>query len=174
VIRVGIGYDSHRFAEGRPLVLGGVVVPYARGLTGHSDADALTHAVIDAMLGAAKAGNIGRLFPDSDPRYKDADSIALLRAALARVRERGWTPAQLDATIVAEAPKLEPHVDAMERRLAAELDLDPLAVSVKAKTNEGLDAVGRGEGIVVMAVATLVAFPSAPAVPLDEPLEEPR
>jgi 2-C-methyl-D-erythritol 2,4-cyclodiphosphate synthase len=169
VIRVGIGYDSHRFAEGRPLVLGGVVIPYARGLTGHSDADALTHAVIDALLGAAKAGNIGQLFPDTDPRFKDADSIALLRAAVARVRERGWIPAQVDATVVAEAPKLNPYVEAMEQRLAAVLDLDPADVSVKAKTNEGLDAVGRGEGIVVMAVATLAPAPAAPAPRGSEP-----
>jgi 2-C-methyl-D-erythritol 2,4-cyclodiphosphate synthase len=169
VIRVGIGYDSHRFAEGRPLVLGGVVIPYARGLMGHSDADALTHAVIDALLGAAKAGNIGQLFPDTDPRFKDADSIELLRAAVARVRERGWTPAQVDATVVAEAPKLNPHIDAIERRLAAELGLDLADVSVKAKTNEGLDAVGRGEGIVVMAVATLSPLPLTPGARTAEP-----
>lgn len=160
MIRVGIGYDSHRFAEGRPLVLGGCPIPAERGLAGHSDADALTHAVIDAVLGAAKAGNIGQLFPDTDPAYKDADSIVLLRAALARVRERGWDVAQIDATIVTEQPKLNPHVAAMERRLAAELGVDVDAVSVKAKTNEGLGWIGRGEGLAVMAVATLTAGPA--------------
>ncbi|HEU4699741.1 MAG TPA: 2-C-methyl-D-erythritol 2,4-cyclodiphosphate synthase [Gemmatimonadales bacterium] len=158
MIRVGIGYDSHRFAEGRPLVLGGCTVPSARGLAGHSDADALTHAVIDAVLGAAKAGNIGQLFPDTDPAWKDADSIVLLRGALERVRARGWTVAQVDATIVTEAPKLNPHVAAMERRLAEELGVGVDCVSVKAKTNEGLGWIGRGEGLAVMAIATLAAL----------------
>lgn len=156
-MRVGLGYDSHRLVEGRDLILGGVRVPYSRGLAGHSDADALTHAVIDAILGAARAGNVGRLFPDTDPRWKDADSLDLLRRACAHVRERGWAVAQVDATIVTEAPKLNPHLPAMEASLAAALGVPEDAVSVKAKTNEGLGSIGRGEGIAVMAVATVEA-----------------
>jgi 2-C-methyl-D-erythritol 2,4-cyclodiphosphate synthase len=153
--RVGIGYDSHRFAEGRPLVLGGHVVPSERGLAGHSDADALAHAVTDAVLGAAKAGNIGQLFPDTDPRWKDADSILLLRSAVERVHAKGWRVGQVDATVVTERPKLNPHVAEMERRLADALGVDADCVSVKAKTNEGLGALGRQEGLAVMAVALL-------------------
>jgi 2-C-methyl-D-erythritol 2,4-cyclodiphosphate synthase len=156
-IRVGIGYDSHRFVPGRPLVLGGHTVPHEAGLAGHSDADALAHAVTDAVLGAAKAGNIGQLFPDTDPRFKDADSIGLLRAAVARVGERGWRVAQVDATVVTQAPKLNPHVAEMERRLAEALEVGEDCVSVKAKTNEGMGFLGRGEGLAVMAVAMLEA-----------------
>lgn len=156
-LRVGIGYDSHRFVEGGPLRLGGVDVPYTRMLVGHSDADALVHAVIDAVLGAAAAGNIGRLFPDSDPRWAGADSLRLLDEAVRVVRERGWAVAQVDATIVAEAPKLEPHLDRMAVRLAQHLGAPAGAVSVKAKTNEGMGWTGRGEGIAVMAVALLEA-----------------
>lgn len=164
-IRVGIGYDSHRFADGRPLILGGVTVPEARGLAGHSDADALAHAVIDALLGAAKLGNIGQLFPDTDPQWKDADSIVLLRGALARVHARGWRVGNVDATIVTERPKLNPHVAAMERRLAAELEIAEDCVSVKAKTNERLGALGREEGLAVMAVVLLEAGEAARSGP---------
>jgi 2-C-methyl-D-erythritol 2,4-cyclodiphosphate synthase len=157
MIRVGIGYDSHRFVEGRPLVLGGVTIPYQRGLAGHSDADAVAHALIDAMLGAAAAGDIGQLFADTDPRWKDADSMELLRTAHDLVRGRGYALAQADLTIITEQPKLGPHLSAMAAALAARLGTRPDAVNLKAKTNEGMGFVGRGEGIAVIAVATLEA-----------------
>ncbi len=156
-MRVGIGYDSHRFADGRALVLGGVQVPYDRGLIGHSDADAVAHALTDAILGAAAAGNIGRLFPDTDPRWKDANSLELLRAAYEVVRARGFRLVQADITIIAEQPKLGPYLDDMAATLAAQVDVQANDVGVKAKTNEGMGFIGRGEGIAVIAVATLEA-----------------
>ena len=155
--RVGIGYDSHRFVAGRPLVLGGVRIPHGRGLAGHSDADAVAHALTDAILGAAGAGNIGQLFPDSDPQWKDADSMELLRTAHELVRGRGHTVVQADLTVITEAPKLGPHLAAMAAALAARLGLADGAVHVKAKTNEGMGFIGRGEGLAVIAVATLEA-----------------
>jgi 2-C-methyl-D-erythritol 2,4-cyclodiphosphate synthase len=155
--RVGIGYDSHRFVAGRPLVLGGITIPHARGLAGHSDADAVAHALTDAILGAAGAGNIGQLFPDGDPQWKDADSMELLRTAHELVRGRGHTVVQADLTVIAEAPKLGPHLPAMAAALCARLGLAEGAVSVKAKTNEGMGFIGRGEGLAVIAVATLEA-----------------
>ena len=155
--RVGIGYDSHRFVAGRPLVLGGVTIPHARGLAGHSDADAVAHALTDAILGAAGAGNIGQLFPDSDPQWKDADSMELLRTAHELVRGRGHTVVQADLTVITEAPKLGPHLAAMAAALAARLGLADGTVHVKAKTNEGMGFIGRGEGLAVIAVATLEA-----------------
>ena len=155
--RVGIGYDSHRFVAGRPLVLGGVRIPHTLGLAGHSDADAVAHALTDAILGAAAAGNIGQLFPDSDPQWKDADSLELLRTAHELVRHRGYTLAQADLTIITEQPKLGPHLDAMAATLAKRLGASPGSVSLKAKTNEGMGFIGRGEGIAVIAVATLEA-----------------
>ncbi len=168
MIRVGIGYDSHRFAEGRPLILGGVTIPYPLGLTGHSDADAVAHALTDAMLGAAALGDIGRMFPDTDAAHKDADSIALLMEAHERVRRAGWTLHQCDITVIAEAPKLAPHVPAMTTRLAEALGVTEGAVSLKAKTNETMGFLGRGEGIAVMAVATLAAIgPAGPSGPPD-------
>ena len=151
----GIGFDSHRLVEGRRLVLGGVEIPHGRGLLGHSDADALAHALCDALLGAAADGDIGRHFPDSDPQWKDADSLVLLAAVAARLRDAGWRIVNTDATVMAEAPKLAPHIMAMRTRLAEAMGLDAAQVSVKAKTNEGMDAVGRGEGISVMAIATI-------------------
>ena len=153
---VGIGYDSHRFAEGRRLVLGGVEVEHDRGLAGHSDADAIAHAVGDAMLGAVNLGDIGRLFPNTDPAYKNADSMALLADIHQRVHGEGWTLHQADVTVIAEAPKLAPHIDAMRVRLAQALDVAANAVSIKAKTNEGMGFIGRAEGIAVFAVVTLV------------------
>lgn len=156
-MRVGIGYDSHRFAEGRPLVLGGIRIPHPRGLAGHSDADAVAHALTDAILGAAGAGNIGQLFPDDDPQWKDADSMELLRTAHELVRGRGHVLAQADVTVITESPKLGPHLAAMAATLAARLGLPAGAVSVKAKTNEGMGFIGRGEGLAVIAVATLEA-----------------
>ena len=146
---VGIGYDSHRFAAGRPLVLGGVEIEHERGLTGHSDADVLTHAVIDALLGAAGRGDIGTLFPDDEERWRDADSIDLLSTVVGTI---GGRILNIDATVVCEAPRLAPHRAEMERTLA---DVTSARVSVKATTNEGMGWIGRGEGIACMAVASL-------------------
>jgi 2-C-methyl-D-erythritol 2,4-cyclodiphosphate synthase len=154
--RTGIGYDSHRFAEGRRLVLGGVEVPDAdRGLTGHSDADVLTHAVIDALLGAAGLGDIGQHYPDSDERWRDADSVALLAEVSGFLEDHGWSVRHVDATVVCEAPRLSPHRDAMRARLSDAVGLAPLEVNVKFTTNEGMGFVGRGEGIAALAVATV-------------------
>lgn len=154
-MRIGIGYDSHRFDASRPLVLGGITIPGSPGLIGHSDADAIAHALTDAILGAAALGDIGRHFPDSDPAWAGADSVLLLRAAHALARRNGWTLNQADVTVIAEAPKLAPHVDAMRARLAEALEVGQGAVSIKAKTNEGMGFIGRGEGVAVMAVVTL-------------------
>lgn len=155
-VRSGIGYDSHRLEEGRPLILGGVEVPGAqRGLAGHSDADALTHAVIDALLGASAMGDIGQIFPDTDERWRDADSLTLLAAVEALLAGRGWTVRNLDATVICEAPKLGPHRESMCARIAAAAAVEAEAVSVKFTTNEGMGFVGRGEGIAAMAVATV-------------------
>jgi 2-C-methyl-D-erythritol 2,4-cyclodiphosphate synthase len=156
-VRVGIGYDSHRFVVGRPLILGGVRVPHSHGLTGHSDADAVAHALTDAILGAAAAGNIGQLFPDNDPQWRGADSLKLLRAAYDVVRERGYALAQADLTIVVEQPKLSPYLASMAEALATTLGVTAAEIGVKAKTNEGMGFIGRGEGIAVIAVATLEA-----------------
>ncbi len=156
-MRVGIGYDSHRFVEGRPLVLGGLTIPHPRGLAGHSDADAVAHALTDAILGAAAAGNIGQLFPDSDPQWKDADSMELLRTAHELVRGRGYRVVQADLTVIAEQPKLADHLGPMAASLAGRLGLPAGAINVKAKSNEGMGFLGRGEGIAVIAVATLEA-----------------
>ena len=155
--RVGIGYDSHRFVAGRPLVLGGVTIPHTHGLAGHSDADAVAHALTDAILGAAGAGNIGQLFPDTDPQWKDADSMELLRTAHELVRGRGFALAQADCSVIVERPRLAAHLGAMAAALAARLGVDPGAVNVKAKTNEGMGFIGRGEGLAVIAVAVLEA-----------------
>ena len=155
ISRAGIGYDSHRLVSGRPLILGGQPVPFDKGLAGHSDADVVAHAVTDALLGAAAAGDIGQLFPDSDTRWKDADSIALLRAACDHLRGRGYRPAQADVTVILERPKLAPHIGAMVEALAGAMGVPASAVSVKAKTNEGLGFIGRGEGIAAIAVATV-------------------
>jgi 2-C-methyl-D-erythritol 2,4-cyclodiphosphate synthase len=157
MIRVGIGYDSHRFEEGRPLVLGGIRIPHPRGLAGHSDADVVAHALIDAILGAAAAGDIGQHFPDTDPKWKGADSMALLRSAHQLVRERGYALAQADLTLITEQPQLSPHLATMAAKLAERLGAPPGSVSVKAKTNERMGFIGRGEGIAVIAVATLEA-----------------
>jgi 2-C-methyl-D-erythritol 2,4-cyclodiphosphate synthase len=151
----GIGWDSHRLVAGRPLILGGIEIPHPEGLAGHSDADVLTHAVIDALLGAAGLGDIGRHFPDTDPRYAGADSLELLRTALAAVGEEGWAVVHVDATVVMERPKLAPHRDAIRDSLAGVLGLEPRRVNVKASTGEGMGFVGRGEGVAALAVATL-------------------
>ncbi|MYH28964.1 MAG: 2-C-methyl-D-erythritol 4-phosphate cytidylyltransferase [Acidobacteria bacterium] len=155
-VRLGIGYDLHRTVAGRPLILGGVHVPHDRGLDGHSDADAVCHALIDAILGGAAAGDVGQHFSNRDPRWKGASSIDLLERAVAIVRERGYAVGNADVVIIAERPPIGPHAAAMRERLAAALEVAVDAVSVKAKTGEGVDAVGRGEAIAVHAAATLV------------------
>ena len=154
-MRVGIGYDSHPFAAGRKLILGGVEIPHAKGLAGHSDADAVAHAVTDAILGAAGLGDIGRMFPNDDPQWKNASSIELLNKAFLKVAEAGFRLVHADVTVIIEKPKLAPHLDAMEEKLAGALLVGSGHVSVKAKTNEGMGWIGRGEGVAAMAVATL-------------------
>lgn len=153
--RIGLGMDVHAFAEGRRLVLGGVDIPYERGLDGHSDADVLAHAVADAILGAARAGDIGKLFPDTDPAFKDADSLKLLAAAAARVHADGWCVQDVDAVVACQAPKLSPHRDAMRQNLANALGIPVENVGVKATTTEHLGFEGRGEGITAYAVCLL-------------------
>jgi 2-C-methyl-D-erythritol 2,4-cyclodiphosphate synthase len=153
--RVGFGYDSHTFGAPRPLRLGGVEIPHTSGLKGHSDADAVTHALTDALLGAAGLGDIGRLFPDSDPRWKDADSLQFLAEVRDRVLGAGLRIVNVDVTVVTQHPRLAPYAPAMRARLATVLQVPAGAVSIKAKTNEGMDAVGRGEGLQVFAVASL-------------------
>jgi 2-C-methyl-D-erythritol 2,4-cyclodiphosphate synthase len=154
-MRIGYGYDAHRLAYDRDLILCGTRIEHERGLLGHSDADAPVHALIDALLGAAALGDIGKMFPDSDPRYKDADSIRLLRDAYARVLERGYRLSNADVTIVAQAPRLAPYIDAMRVNLAAALDVSLEDVSVKAKTEEKMGFTGSGEGIAAHAVVLL-------------------
>jgi 2-C-methyl-D-erythritol 2,4-cyclodiphosphate synthase len=152
-MRVGMGYDIHPLVEGRELILGGVRIPFDRGLKGHSDADALCHAVCDALLGAAGLGDIGEHFPDSDIRFKDADSIRLLAEVGGKIRAKGYVILSVDATVIAEGPKLTAFKSPMAGNLAMALGISESGVSVKAKTNEGFDAVGRGEAIAVFAVA---------------------
>ncbi len=154
-LRVGHGYDVHRLVEGRALILGGVTVPFDRGLLGHSDADVLTHAVMDALLGAAALGDIGQLFPDSDAAYAGADSIVLLERVTALLREHGWQVGNVDATVVAQTPKLAPYIPEMRRRLAEAMGLDVDCVSVKATTEERLGFTGSGEGMAAHAVALI-------------------
>ena len=151
----GIGWDSHRLAAGRPLILGGVTIPHDRGLDGHSDADVLTHAVIDALLGAAALGDIGQHFPDSDERYRDADSMLLLRTVVATLADQGLAIVHVDATVVMERPKLAGHREAIRASLAAALGVEPGQVNVKASTGEGMGFIGREEGVAALAVATL-------------------
>ena len=154
-MRIGTGYDVHRLEAGRKLVLGGVTVPFEKGLAGHSDADVLVHAVCDALLGAAGLGDIGRHFPDTDPAYKDIYSIRLLAQVGALIRRRGYAVVNIDATVQAQAPKLAPHLETMAGNIAAALDIAPDDVNIKATTTEGLGFVGRGEGMVAMSVAML-------------------
>jgi 2-C-methyl-D-erythritol 2,4-cyclodiphosphate synthase len=154
-LRVGEGWDTHALVAGRPLVLGGVTIPHTHGLLGHSDADALLHAITDALLGAAGLGDIGRHFPDTDPAFAGADSMRLLTEAAARVRAAGWRVVNVDSTIVAQAPKLAPHIPAMRERIAAALGLTVGAVNVKAKTAEKMGPVGEGRAIETRAVCLL-------------------
>jgi 2-C-methyl-D-erythritol 2,4-cyclodiphosphate synthase len=155
MLRTGLGIDTHAFTRGRPLILGGVDIPHEEGLVGHSDADVLTHAVIDALLGAAGLGDIGQHFPDTDPRFKDADSLDLLRTVVTYLDGRGFALGNVDATVMLERPKLAPYRDAIRESLAAALGLASDAVNVKATTGEGMGFIGRGEGATAMAVATL-------------------
>ncbi|MCK9283702.1 MAG: 2-C-methyl-D-erythritol 2,4-cyclodiphosphate synthase [Rhodocyclaceae bacterium] len=156
-IRVGQGFDVHAFVDGRPLVLGGVTIPFPRGLLGHSDADVLLHALTDALLGAAGLGDIGRHFPDTDPQWRGADSRVLLRGAIERVRAAGWRVANVDCTVICEAPKILPHAAAMVANIAADLGVAAERVNIKGKTTEKLGFTGRGEGIAAQAVALLIA-----------------
>jgi 2-C-methyl-D-erythritol 2,4-cyclodiphosphate synthase len=154
-LRIGQGFDVHALVEGRPLILGGVTIAHTHGLLGHSDADALLHAITDALLGAAGLGDIGRLFPDTDPQFKGADSRVLLREAYRRVQASGWQLVNLDATIHAQAPKIGPHSAAMAANIASDLGVSTTEVNIKAKTNEGLGHLGRQEGIAANAVVLL-------------------
>ena len=154
-MRIGQGYDVHRLVEGRKLILGGVEIEYDKGLLGHSDADVLVHAIMDALLGAAALGDIGKLFPDSDPAYEGADSLALLREVGKRIRAEGFEIGNLDSTVIAQAPKLAPHIQRMRANIAAALDVDVARVSVKATTEERLGFTGSGQGIAAQAVALI-------------------
>lgn len=155
-MRIGTGYDVHKLVEGRKLIIGGVEIPYEKGLLGHSDADVLVHAVMDALLGAAALGDIGKHFPDSDPKYKGADSLMLMREVRRILSENGFEVGNVDATIIAQAPKMSPHIDTMRRNIADALGLDVSQVSVKATTEERLGFTGRGEGISAQAVALIL------------------
>jgi 2-C-methyl-D-erythritol 2,4-cyclodiphosphate synthase len=154
-LRIGEGWDTHALVTGRPLILGGVTIPHSHGLLGHSDADALLHAITDALLGAAGLGDIGRHFPDTDPAFKGADSVLLLKTAAQRVAAAGWSIVNVDSTIVAQAPKMAPHINAMRERIAATLGLTVDAVNVKAKTAEKMGPVGEGRAIETRAVCLL-------------------
>ena len=156
MIRIGTGYDLHTLVAGRPLILAGVRIDFSLGLNGHSDADIVCHAVTDAILGAAAAGDIGRLFPDTDAQWKDADSIALLTGAVAKVKGAGYRVSNVDVTVIAQKPKLLPYLEAMRGNLAAALEVDSSAVSIKGKTNEGVDSMGRGESMACHAVALII------------------
>jgi 2-C-methyl-D-erythritol 2,4-cyclodiphosphate synthase len=151
-VRVGLGYDAHRLVAGRALILGGAAIPYDRGLLGHSDADVLTHAIGDALLGAVGSGDLGVHFPDRDPAYKDISSLTLLARIVAIVRQRGFAPVNVDATVVAQEPRLAPHIPAMQANLAPVLGLTPADVNIKATTTELMGFAGRGEGIAAYAV----------------------
>jgi len=154
-VRVGVGYDSHRFDDSRPLVLGGVSIPGSPGLSGHSDGDAITHAVIDSLLGAGGLGNIGERFPDTDTEWKNADSLVLLERTIRWVEERNYQVVNVDVTVVAEQPRISPHAEAMSHVLSRYLHIAPDAVSIKGKSNEGMGWIGRSEGLAVTAVALL-------------------
>ena len=154
-MRIGQGFDVHALVPGRKLIIGGVDIPYAHGLLGHSDADVLLHAVTDALLGAAGLGDIGRHFPDSDPRFKDADSRQLLRETARLVEEAGYRTVNVDATVIARAPRMAPHVAAMAANIAADIGIEAGCVNIKAKTTESLGFTGRGEGIAAQAIALI-------------------
>ena len=154
-MRIGQGYDVHRLVEGRKLILGGVEIPYEKGLLGHSDADVLTHSIMDALLGAAALGDIGKLFPDNDPEYKGADSLVLLQKVVSVLKERRYIIENIDATVIAQRPKLAPYIDEMREKIAAACGMEPEWVSVKATTEEGLGFTGSGEGIASLAICLI-------------------
>ena len=158
--RIGQGFDVHRLVAGRPLIIGGVRIDYERGLLGHSDADVLLHAITDALLGASGLGDIGRHFPDTEPEFAGADSIALLSVAATKVRVQGYAIQNIDATIIAQAPRMAPYIQAMEEKISTCLGIDSDAVNIKAKTTEGLGFAGRGEGVAAQAIALLQKTPS--------------
>ncbi|HWQ32154.1 MAG TPA: 2-C-methyl-D-erythritol 2,4-cyclodiphosphate synthase [Blastocatellia bacterium] len=153
--RIGFGNDIHRLVAGRRLILGGIEIPFDKGLLGHSDADSLSHAITDALLGAAGLGDIGTHFSDKDPRWAGADSLVFLCGACEMLAEKGWAVVNIDATIIAERPKMMPHIPAMKAKLAAAMSIDSSQINIKAKTNEGLDASGRGEAIAAQAIALI-------------------
>jgi 2-C-methyl-D-erythritol 2,4-cyclodiphosphate synthase len=159
-MRMGVGYDSHRFGPGNAVRLGGVSIPHDQALSGHSDADVVAHAITDALLGAAGEGDIGSMFPDTDPANHMRDSIEMLTLAISHLRDRGWRANNVDVTLVAETPRIAPYREAMRDALAAALNLARAAVSVKGKTNEGMGWIGRGEGVACIAVATVVPVAS--------------
>jgi len=161
LFRIGIGFDAHRLAKGRPLIIGGVKIPYDLGLSGHSDADVLIHAIIDAILGALAMGDIGTHFPDNDPAYKDIDSTILLRKVMELVKKEGYRINNLDNTIVAEMPKLTSHIPGMKERLSNVLEILPGQINIKATTTEGMGFCGRGEGISAISIVSLVKADSA-------------
>ena len=161
MLRVGIGFDAHRLVKGRPLIIGGVRIPYDLGLSGHSDADVLIHAIIDGILGALAMGDIGIHFPDDDPAYKDIDSAILLRRVMELVKKEGYRINNLDNTIVAEMPKLTPHIPGMKERLSSILEILPGQINIKASTTEGMGVCGRGEGISAISVVSVVKADSA-------------
>ncbi len=158
-IRTGIGYDIHPLVEKRPLIIGGVEIPHSKGLAGHSDADVLSHAVADALLGAAGEGDLGRHFPDTDPQYKDISSLRLLEKVRDRLQAAGFVILNIDTIVIAQAPRLTPFMDRIKARIAKTLGLPEEAVNIKAKTTEGLDSIGRGESIAAQAVCTLLKEP---------------
>lgn len=162
MFRIGFGYDAHRLTEGRSLIIGGVKIPYHLGLMGHSDADVLAHAIIDALLGALAKGDIGQHFPDSDPAYKDMDSLLMLKKVMDWVKEAGYNVNQVDTTIVAEAPKLAGSIEAMKERLSEVLGTNTDQINIKATTSEGLGFCGRQDGMEAYAVVSLVANPASP------------
>ena len=153
--RIGIGYDSHRFSEGRDLIIGGVKIPFEKGLLGHSDGDVLTHAIIDALLGASHLGNIGKLFPDTDKNFKDANSIKLLRKVVGLLKANNFQVVNVDSTIILEKPKMSPWIDKIEKSLSDALEISPKNISVKPKTNEHMGFIGRGEGVAAIAICLL-------------------
>lgn len=154
-MRAGIGYDSHRFTDARPLILGGIAVPDAPGLAGHSDGDAVLHALCDALLGAAAMGSVGQAFPDTDPAFAGADSARLLSTVVERLASEGYRVVNADVTVIAERPRIQPHAEAMRARIAPILGVPPTAVSVKGKTNEGMGWIGRGEGLATQAIVLI-------------------
>lgn len=156
MIRIGLGYDAHRLVENRPLILGGVTIPYKKGLLGHSDADVLTHAIMDALLGALNLGSIGDHFPDTDPNYKNADSLVLLEKVQSLITQKGYSINNIDSVIIAQNPTLKPHIKDISASVAKRLNIDPALVSVKATTTEKMGPEGRGEGIYTQAIVLLI------------------